>query len=153
MHRRQLRSLIGAIAGLAVLSSGCSSAIKVVPFEGADENPACTQIAEQWPTTVGGQSARVTAVDSDTVAAWGDPAIIARCGAPILGPTTEQCLDIAGIDWVAVTLDDGVRFTTFGRDPALEVLVPDAYTPEALLMPAFTPVTQTIDQTLGQCSG
>ncbi len=152
MHRRQLRSLIGALAALSWVSTGCSSAIKVVPFEGADANAACMQIAEQWPTTVGGQSARVTAVDSDTVAAWGNPAIIARCGAPILGPTTDQCLDIAGIDWVAVTLDDGVRFTSFGRDPALEVLVPDSYTPEALLMPAFSPVAETIEQTLGECS-
>ncbi len=152
MHRRPLRSLIGALAALCLLSAACSSAIKVVAFDGADADAACLQIAEQWPTTVAGQSARVTAVDSDTVAAWGDPAIIARCGAPILGPTTDQCLDIADIDWVAVPLDDGVRFTTFGRDPALEVLVPDAYAPEALLMPAFSPVAQTIEQTLGQCS-
>ncbi len=152
MHRRPLRSLIGVLVVSALACTACSSAIKVVPFDGADADETCLRLADQWPTTVGGQSARVTAVDSTTVAAWGDPAIIARCGAPILGPTTDPCLDIAGIDWVAVPLDDGVRFTTFGRDPALEVLVPDAYSPEPLLMPAFSSVAQTVEQTLGQCS-
>ncbi|MGB3828462.1 MAG: hypothetical protein WA962_06750 [Ornithinimicrobium sp.] len=151
MHRRQLRPLIGGCV-LGLLTSGCSTAVKVVPFEGADALPACATVAQGWPDTVGGQPARVTAADSVTVAAWGDPAIISRCGAPILGPTTDQCLDIAGVDWVAVQLDDGVRFTTFGRDPALEVLVPDAYTPEALLMPAFSPAAKSVEQTLGECS-
>ncbi|MGB3257885.1 MAG: hypothetical protein WBA72_07845 [Ornithinimicrobium sp.] len=152
MHRRPLRPLTAALAVVALACTACSSAIKVVPFDGADADESCLQLADRWPTTVGGQSARVTAADSTTVAAWGEPAIIARCGAPILGPTTDPCLDIAEVDWVAVPLDDGVRFTTFGRDPALEVLVPDVYTPEALLMPAFSPVAQTVEQTLGQCS-
>jgi len=34
-------------------------------------------------------------------------------------------------------LSDGAAFTTFGRDPAIEVLVPQAYSPEPLLLPAF----------------
>jgi len=30
-----------------------------------------------------------------------------------------------------------VRFTTYGRSPAIEILVPNAYKPEPLLLPAF----------------
>ena len=69
--------------------------------------------------------------------AWGDPPIIARCGVPPIGPTTDQCIDVSGIDWVAHRLTDGVRFTTYGRTPAIEVLVPSAYQPEPLLLPAL----------------
>lgn len=152
MHCRSRRVLIAILAGASALTAGCTSSVKVVPFDDADSNEACRQVAELWPLTVADQPQRVTAVDSDTVAAWGEPAIIARCGAEILGPTQDQCLDIAGVDWIAETLDDGVSFTTFGRDPAIEVLVPSAYTTEALVMPAFTTAAESVPQTLGQCS-
>ena len=78
-----------------------------------------------------------TTADSDAVTAWGDPPVIARCGLGALGPTTEQCLDVDGVDWVVRKASDGAVFTTFGRDPAIEVLVPNAYAPEPLLLPAF----------------
>ncbi len=152
MHRRSRRFLTLTFAATAALTAGCTTAVKAVPFDGADDTPACQQVAQLWPSTVADQPQRVTAVDSETVAAWGDPAIIARCGAAIVGPTQDQCLDIAGIDWVAVPLDDGFSFTTFGRDPAIEVLVPSAYTSEALVMPAFTQAADSIPQTLGECS-
>ena len=78
-----------------------------------------------------------TTADTEAVVAWGDPPVIARCGLGALGPTTEQCLDVDGVDWVVREASDGAVFTTFGRDPAIEVLVPDAYAPEPLLLPAF----------------
>ena len=34
------------------------------------------------------------------------------------------------------TLSDGASATTYGRDPAIEVLIPKAYAPEPLLLPA-----------------
>lgn len=148
MHRR---SRLGPLAALCVALTACSSSVKVAPFEGADDG-SCDVVADAWPATVAGQTPRVTAVQSSSVAAWGDPAIIARCGAPILGPTTDQCLDINGVDWVATELDDGIKFTTYGRSPALEVLVPQDYEPQALLMPAFTDVAQLMDPGERMCS-
>ncbi len=85
-------------------------------------------------------------------AAWGDPAIIATCGWPALGPTEQECLAVDGVDWVAEPLSDGVRFTTFGRTPALEVLVPDAYKPEPLLLPAFRAVAEALPGNGRRCS-
>jgi hypothetical protein len=78
------------------------------------------------------------------VRAWGEPPIIARCGLPAIGPTTDPCLDVSGIDWVAHQLSDGVRFTTYGRSPAIEILVPSAYQPEPLLLPAFRAAASAI---------
>ncbi|MGB5952177.1 MAG: DUF3515 family protein [Ornithinimicrobium sp.] len=151
MHGRPLL-LASAAALTATLLAGCSMSVRATPFDGADENVMCQKVAGLWPSTVGGQNSRVTAANSNTVAAWGDPAIIARCGAAVPEPTTSQCLDIAGVDWVAEPLDDGVQFTTYGREPAIEVLVPEAYSTEALVMPAFTATAGAIPQTLGRCS-
>ncbi|MDQ3358588.1 MAG: DUF3515 family protein [Actinomycetota bacterium] len=121
------------------------------PFEGSD-TPVCREVADSWPATVGGQPSRETAVQTRGVAAWGDPAIIARCGAPVPGPTTDQCLDVEGVDWVADQLEDGVAFTTYGRDPAIEVLVPDAFEPEPLVLPAFGAAAQVVPQGDRRCS-
>ena len=45
------------------------------------------------------------------------------------GPDDVECLDVDGVDWVVEPLSDGMRFTTFGPEPALEVLVPSDYAP------------------------
>lgn len=149
MHRRP--PLILPLVLLAGLVAGCSSSVKVEPFEQSDSQ-VCGVVADSWPPAVAGQPQRAdVAVQSQGVAAWGDPPIIARCGAPMPEPTTDQCLDVDGVDWVALPLEDGVRFTTYGRDPAIQVLVPDAYAPEPLVLPAFGPAAETIEQ-LRHCS-
>ena len=133
------------VTGLA----GCS------PTEVADppaaDSAACRSAAAHWPKTVGGQSLQPTSSSSDAVRAWGDPAIIARCGVAPIGPTTDPCLAVSGIDWVAHQLTDGVRFTTYGRTPAIEVLVPSAYKPEPLLLPAFGVAASAIPQGPRHC--
>jgi Protein of unknown function (DUF3515) len=126
--------LVLGVAGVAL--SGCSDAVEVTPPAHA---AACEPATAKWPATVGGHARRGVDVTGDArdAAAWGDPAVIASCGWPALGPTERECLDVDGVYWVAEPLSDGVRFTTFGRDPAMEVLVPHAYRPEPLLLPAF----------------
>ena len=83
--------------------------------------------------------------------AWGDPAVVARCGVTPLGPTTLDCIEVSGVDWVAEPLSDGVRFTTYGRSPAVEVLVPAAYRPEPLLLPAFAEAAKQLPQGTRRC--
>ena len=58
------------------------------------------------------------------MAAWGDPAIIARCGLDPLGSDDQDCVTVDGVDWVVRQLTDGSAATTYGRDPAIEVLAP-----------------------------
>ncbi|WP_238146676.1 DUF3515 family protein [Ornithinimicrobium murale] len=141
---------LGILLVLLFLSA-CSSAVKVAPFEGA-ETPECHAVGALWPSTVGDAQWRETAVDSVTVAAWGDPAIIARCGAVPPGPTEDLCIDSAGVDWIVEELEDGTSFTTYGRSPAIQVLVPDAYSTPPLLLPAFGPAAETIEQGSNRCS-
>lgn len=128
--------------------AGCSSATQVAPPAGATLVP-CS--APAWPAVVAGHERGATTPDSPATAAWGDPAIIARCGVPAPPPTTLECLAVDDVDWVVEPLSDGSRFTTYGRSPALQVLVPDAYAPEPLVLGAFTAVARTLPATRRHC--
>ena len=110
----------------------------------AADQPACTSAALLFPTTVSGMTRVDTDPGSPGVAAWGDPAVIARCGVAAAAPTTTECLEVDGVGWIPGTLSDGTKFTSFGTDPALEVLVPQHYAPESLLLPAFTDVVRAL---------
>lgn len=142
--------LVTAALGLAVYLTRTADVDVAVPAMG--EDPACTAAGAVWPAEVAGQGVRETTARHVAVGAWGDPAIIARCGVPPLGPTTDQCITVDGIDWVATELSDGVRLTTFGRAPAIEVLVPSDYSPAPLLLPGFAAAAQQLPTNGRECS-
>ena len=117
----------------------------------------CEAATNHWPAKVGEQEQRPVSVEGpgrseDDARAWGDPAVIATCGWPALGPTTDECLDVDGVFWVVEELSDGAKFTTYGRDPAIVVLVPAAYAPEPLLLPAFGPAAKALPENGRRCS-
>ncbi|MFN8097007.1 MAG: DUF3515 family protein [Dermatophilaceae bacterium] len=105
-----------------------------------------------WPTSVADRSRRATSPLDPSTAAWGDPAIIARCGYAALAPTTADCLSVDGIDWIIRELTDGTAFTTYGTDPAVEVLVPESYAPETMVLPDFDDAARTLPQTGHHCT-
>lgn len=148
--RRPL-ALVGVCAALVATLGACGSSVEATaPVHAA--SPACARAAQHWPRTVADQDRRDTTSSSAAVAAWGDPAIIARCGLSPIGPTTDPCIDANGVGWVAHRLSDGVRFISFGRDPAIEVLVPHAYAPEPLVMSAFAKAARAIPATGRHCT-
>ncbi len=139
-----------ALGAAAVVLSGCSSTVEVA-VPGAGTTDACTTAATHWPATVSGMERRETEPSSPAVAAWGEPAVVARCGVPALAPTSTECIDVDGTGWIPDPLSDGTRFTSFGTDPAVEVLVPGEYAPEPLLLPAFTAVAQSLPRNGLEC--
>ncbi|AKU16352.1 DUF3515 family protein [Luteipulveratus mongoliensis] len=149
-HRPRLIALAGLLAGAGTLSA-CSSSVDVSVADKAS-SPWCAKAAAQWPTTVSGEKSREVSVKSPTVHAWGDPAIIARCGVTSPGATSRQCFGVSGVDWVGTTLSDGMSFVTYGREPAIEVLVPKDYSPEPLVLGAFTKAASAIPQGPHRCS-
>lgn len=73
------------------------------------------------PDHVADQPLRKT--DSQGTAAWGDPsAVILRCGVNVPGPTTDRCVGVNGVDWVIKEGNPVWTLTTFGRNPATEIL-------------------------------
>jgi hypothetical protein len=153
VHRRPRLTATGVAVLLPVIAlvAGCSHQVDVsLPPDAAD--PACTQLAAHLPPTLLTQHRRDTHPSSPALAAWGDPAIILRCGVAPPGPTTEQCTAVNGIDWVARQLDDGYDFTTYGRVPAVQVLVPKHYAPETFALTGLTAAVATIPQGEHRCS-
>jgi uncharacterized protein DUF3515 len=114
------RRAAGAVLGLALVltATGCSS-LEPGPQAGT---PACTALVGRLPARVLDRGR--TDLDVTGAAAWGDPAIVLRCGVDPTGPTDAPCMGVDGLDWTFTENDDGFRFVSFGRTPAVEVRVP-----------------------------
>lgn len=119
--------------------------------EGAD-SAACSRAAEHWPTALADLEVRETDPSSPAIRAYGDPAVVARCGVPAMPPTEDQCVVVDDIGWVAEELGDGTRLTSFGRDPAIEVIVPQDHGPGPLLLPAFSDAVKQLPTNGLACS-
>ena len=126
IRRRPL--LTASLAGVVALG-GCAVTIPVEVAPDATE-PVCASVVLAMPDSLGaGLPQRDTTAQATT--AWGDPAapVVLRCGVEPLGPTTEHCQTVetpggASVDWVVVEGEDGWTFTTYGREPAVELHVP-----------------------------
>ena len=118
--RRPLRFLATvAAAGLAL--SACAPAVDVAPAKDA-ANPACAPMMVALPDSIGDAKLRKT--NSQGTAAWGDPSLLVlRCGVNVPGPTTDRCVTVNGVDWVIKEGDPVWTLTTFGREPATEILM------------------------------
>lgn len=138
------------MALIGTLTACGDDTVKASPADRASD-PLCAKASHRWPKTVSGQKSRQVSTDSDTVRAWGDPAIIARCGVTSPGPTTNHCVAVDDIDWVGAKLSDGTRYITYGRSPAIEVLVPTKYNAFPPLG-AFTKAAKQIPQGTHRCS-
>ena len=107
---------------LLLLLSGCAPVVALSPAADAT-NPQCANVIVHLPGAVADLSQRET--NAQATSAWGDPAaVILRCGVTPPGPTSAQCATVKGVDWV---VDDSkapvYTFTTYGRKPAVQVVV------------------------------
>lgn len=116
-----------AISGAsAALLAGCAQPLVVAPAPYAAD-PDCARVMLAMPNSVGGLDVRGTT--SQATAAYGDEyPIVVRCGVEPPGPTTDACVAVEASggsqDWLVVEDGDHWRATSFGRSPAVEVLIP-----------------------------
>ena len=110
------------LAALAVAAAGCADGrMASVPAAENAADPDCAPAMIAMPDEIGDLTLRPT--DSQATAAWGDPAaVVLRCGVQPPAPTTDQCVSAEGVDWVVREEGENWRITTYGRDPAVEVL-------------------------------
>ncbi|MFL0459772.1 DUF3515 family protein [Kytococcus sedentarius] len=151
--RRPLVRCGAAALALTAVLAGCSRgevAISPAPLAG---EPVCQEVAEAFPETVAGRVAQpVPEEAAGSAAAWGNPPIVARCGVVPPGPTTDPCLTVNKVDWVVQELDDGIALVTYGRTPALEILVPASYPQSADLVAGFAEAAGTLPSTGRACT-
>jgi hypothetical protein len=108
----------------------------------------CTKVFEKLPVQLGPLNPRKTDSDSGFVAAWGDPAIVIRCG--VSRPTAAvvasnpELQDVNGVLWQPDLQKNQVVYTTFDRAVYVEVTVPaNQDQPLPLLAAAITTLPAT----------
>ncbi|MGR0219434.1 DUF3515 family protein [Agromyces sp. ZXT2-6] len=123
--RRTLPRLVAAASVAVVALPLLAACSRPVPFEPAPDaaDPDCAAVVVRLPDVVAGQEARET--DAQGTGAWGTPAsVLLRCGVEPPGPTTLRCVSVDEVDWIIDESDaPRYRFTTYGRMPAVEVVV------------------------------
>ncbi|MFE8973120.1 MULTISPECIES: DUF3515 family protein [Streptomyces] len=127
---RPRRAVLAAAASVltagVLVSCGADSpgaGVTAAPHAG---DAACKQLADRYPDRLGGQDLAFT--DRPGVAVWGENAIVLRCGVELPVPTLDPCATVDGVDWVFRedrSKDGGKVVVTYGRDPAVEVVVSD----------------------------
>lgn len=104
------------------LLAGCSATVNLEPAEFAND-PSCAEVSVRFPAELGELSQRFTNAQATT--AYGEPAaVLVRCGLEPVFASTLPCVTAAEVDWL---VDDSeapnFRFISFGRTPAVEVIV------------------------------
>ncbi|NYI06583.1 DUF3515 domain-containing protein [Allostreptomyces psammosilenae] len=131
-----------AAAGLGLLlaaATGCGPVEVDPPSPEGAAVASCDALMAELPATVYDLAEVETEPASPYVRAWGDPAIVLRCGVPrpaVLTPGTEgydplsDAVGVNDVDWLFERTEDGYRFTTVQREAFVEVTVPGEYAPE-----------------------
>lgn len=126
-----LRSRPLAATAAALLALGLASCGTVRVPAGPDAaDPVCADIVLGAPPTV--LDLERTETSSQGTAAWGsgEDTVVMRCGVTPPGPTTDLCTTLADendveVDWIVREVDEGTfLYTTYGREPAIDVSVP-----------------------------
>jgi hypothetical protein len=110
------------------------------PSSAAAEAP-CAQVLTALPVKLGPLEPRVvhSEPDSPFVVAWGDPAVVLRCGvsrpARLVPDSTDQVFLAGKVYWLPVQNKDATVFTTIDRSVYVEVNIPKrvAYQPLPIL--------------------
>ncbi|MET7303721.1 DUF3515 family protein [Embleya sp. NPDC005575] len=121
---------------------------------------ACRALHDALPAKVMDAGVRETSPKSTLTAAWGDPAIVLRCGVGlpasmrVVDPTKAgsapiDSVEVNGVTWNFAKYADGVRFTTVYRRANVEMTVPRKFTePAAPLVDVADAVARTVPATL-----
>lgn len=142
-RKRVLGALLTGSALLMTAACGSTATVEAAP-DAAD--PDCAEVMLALPDAIGDHDRRQT--DSQGTAVWGDPmAVIARCGVTPPGPSTEHCVSADGIDWLSVEEDGNWRLTSYGREPAVEVILDIEQVASSTAMMAMSGAVGNLEQT------
>jgi CBS domain-containing protein len=160
-YPRSLLCLPLALVFAAGCGGGGSDRVEVAAPATADAASAsCLALHEALPAKVMDGARRKVSTESASTAAWGDPAIVLRCGVerpPSLrvvdpdkvGSEPVDSVEVNGVVWAFAKFDGGVRFTTVYRRVRVEMTVPKKFAePAAPLVDVADAVTRTNPTTL-----
>jgi hypothetical protein len=145
--RRALPRLVAAASVAVVALPLLAACSRPVPFEAAPDavDPDCAAVVVRLPDAVAGEEARET--DAQGTGAWGNPAsVLLRCGVEPPAPTTLRCVSVDEVDWIIDESDaPRYRFTTYGRTPAVEVVVDNDVVSGTTVIADLSPAVSVIE--------
>lgn len=126
---------IGGILAVIISVTACSSSLPVEPAVGA-QSQFCIELGSILPVSLDNALLRSTRPDSPSTAAWGDPAIVMRCGVPTPSSYSpaSQIITVDKLDWYPEELEFGVRFTTLTTPELIEISIPSTYESSAEIL-------------------
>jgi hypothetical protein len=146
MKISRLATLATTAIALSLALSACSPTVSLEPAADAN-NPGCADVIVRLPDGVDGQERRTT--NAQSTAAWGAPTtVILRCGIEPVEISTLPCVTASGVDWlVDESAKPSFRFISFGRDPAIEVIVDSENAVGVNALESLAPAVQSIEAT------
>ncbi len=131
--------MLCALAAALLAGCGTDPVAVEVPDVPDDEAATCRDLVAALPDEVDGQERREVTGADGRAAAWGDPAIVLRCGVPQPSDFTDTatCIEANGTGWYVpddvLNADDqtlDVTMTAVGVRPRVEVFLPGDYRPD-----------------------
>ena len=118
----RLIAVVGAAIALVAGLTGCTNAVSTRAAPSANA-AACAAVQVRLPATVDTEyDLRNTTAQS--TAAWGEPsAVLYHCGVAVPTVSDLPCFTQGSVDWIRDDQGDEVVYTTFGRSPAVQVVV------------------------------
>lgn len=135
---------LAALAPLALAGCGAGAVSVEPPLPDGHVAQACADLVDTLPSALDEGERRDVSPESDYVAAYGDPAIVLRCGVSEpaeYGPTAELVV-VNGVDWLPVEQADRVAFYAPGRVAWVRVDVPSAYAPGTFVLTELSDVVR-----------
>lgn len=127
--RRPSRTIatVGVVVALAAGLTGCTNAVAMSPAPSANA-AACAAAQVRLPAAVDTKF-DLRNTNAQSTAAWGDPeAAIYHCGVTVPTVSDLPCFDQGGVDWIRDDRGKQIVYTTFGRSPAVQVVIDTSLT-------------------------
>jgi len=147
----------GVVALISLTATGCKVDVPDTDVPAA-ERTACAALVDALPASVSDQERRQTK-GNPIGAAWGDPAIVLRCGVgkPANYDPRVGCQTVNDMDWYIPEpgMNDqqaDVVMTTYGRVPAVEVVLPAEYRPPVAAMVDLAGTIEKHTRLVKKCS-
>ncbi|MFI2227393.1 DUF3515 domain-containing protein [Streptomyces fradiae] len=155
----RLPSAAGAVAAALLLATapGCaptgSQTPVPVPSPAAEPAAYCRALHRELPDTVAGLARDATSPRSELTAAWGDGAIVLRCGVPRparMSDPQAHAIEADGVNWLLEQREGtGPRFTTTYRAAYVELSLDERFAHDSGPLVAFAgPVGRTVPDTV-----
>ncbi|MGN6577662.1 MAG: DUF3515 domain-containing protein [Nocardioides sp.] len=159
-RQRPVRANAGVVACLGVLGllvAGCGGgAVEVADAAGpgdlaAREARGCASLLDALPDVLDGLQRRHVEPSDAYAAAWGDPAVVLRCGVgrPKGFNAVSSCQITNGVAWFIPDSQitgqpEAITMTTIGRSPGVEVRLPiESFPPAGAMVDLAGPLKQT----------